>query len=490
MLYDLSIVWLRRDLRLEDNSALFRACRGSHRVAVMFNFDTSILCKLKSKSDQRVTFIYDTIVELDQQLRKFGSGLIVTTGDPVVEVPRIAKKLKANAVYFNEDYEPSAKARDTKVRSRLELAGVKCLEFKDHVIFAHTEICKPDGSPYKMYTPYKNSWLKRLGTLQFEAQTFENEKLVSWVEITNRVSKTVSSKTSPIPPMPTLENLGFERSKNFHVTKPGRKAASLNLKRWAEHLGTYHTTRDFPEVDHGTSGLSVHLRFGTISIRECVRLATRKPSLGSQVWLSELIWRDFYQMILDQFPHVAHGSFKKQYDKIKWLGSGKNFKLWSEGRTGFPIVDAGMRQLNQTGWMHNRLRMVTASFLVKDLLVDWRKGERYFSERLLDFDLAANNGGWQWCASTGCDSQPYFRIFNPVLQSQRFDPECKFIKRWLPELRSLSAKEIHLLPLQIPKPTIAGFRLGRNYPKPIVSHSVQKLLAVKMYDGSPRVFLD
>lgn len=470
MTHDISIVWLRRDLRLEDNSALHRACAESKSVTVMFNFDSEILSRLESVSDQRVTFIFDSIVELDQQLRKLGSGLIVTLGDPVVEVPKLAKKINAKAVFFNEDYEPYAKGRDSKVRATLELASVKCFESKDHVIFARNEIIKSDGTPYKMFTPYKNSWLRTLKPVHCKAQTFDKRKVAQL----NNISAT--------PRMPTLKEFGFERSQISQTAKPGRAAAIESLKNWSENLSTYNSTRDYPGADHGTSGLSVYLRFGTLSIRECVRLAMAQPSLGTQVWLSELIWRDFYQMILDQFPYVAEGAFKKKYDEIKWLGPHAYFRAWCEGRTGFPLVDAGIRQLNRTGWMHNRLRMVTASFLVKDLLVDWRKGERYFSEKLLDFDLAANNGGWQWCASTGCDSQPYFRIFNPVLQSQKYDPECVFIKKWLPELESLTAKEIHVLPIKVPSRQIPGFKISKDYPKPIVLHSTQKLLALKMYD--------
>lgn len=471
MNHHLSVVWLRRDLRLEDNAALSKACAESNRIVVMFVFDSKILSQLKSKSDHRVTFIYDSLIELDEQLRKLGSYLIVKTGDPTVEVPKLVKTLKAKALYYNEDYEPYAKLRDKKVCETLAREGISASACKDHVLFSGAEINKPEGSPYKMFTPYKNSWLKKLTPADYAIKKSDQKKFASRKEILS------------VPP-PTLKDLGFGRSEiSLKPFLPGRKSALKNLKNWSDNLHSYHTARDFPSLDNGTSGLSVHLRFGTVSIRECVRLAMDKPTAGSRVWLSELIWRDFYQMILDRIPHVVNGSFKKEYDKIKWLGSDSNFKAWCLGQTGFPIVDAGMRQLNKTGWMHNRLRMITASFLVKDLLVDWRKGEAYFAEKLLDFDLAANNGGWQWCASTGCDAQPYFRIFNPVLQSKKFDSECEFIKKWVPELKSLSIQEIHLLSLEEPSLT-SIFKIGKDYPRPIVSHSQQKLRTLKMYRGA------
>lgn len=469
MNHDLSVVWLRRDLRLEDNAALSKACAESKRVFVIFVFDSIILGKLKSKSDQRVTFIYDSILELDEQLKKLGSNLIVLKGDPTIEVPKLVKTLKARAIYFNEDYEPYAKLRDKKVCESLAVEGISAYVCKDHVLFSGAEINKQDGSPYKMFTPYKNAWLKQLTPAAYSVKKIDLKKLQSQKEIL---------KAS----IPTLKDLGFVRTEiSQKQFMPGRKSAIKNLKVWLDNMLSYHTARDFPSRAEGTSGLSVHLRFGTLSIRECVRFAMDKPTAGSRVWLSELIWREFYQMILDRFPHVVKGSFKKEYDNINWMGRDAHFKAWCQGQTGFPIVDAGMRQLNQTGWMHNRLRMITASFLVKDLLVDWRRGESYFAEKLLDFDLASNNGGWQWCASTGCDAQPYFRIFNPVLQSKKFDSECDFIKKWVPELRPLAPKEIHGLSLEQTNQDNSEFKYGKSYPKPIVSHAQQKMLALKMY---------
>ncbi|MBK9040073.1 MAG: deoxyribodipyrimidine photo-lyase [Bdellovibrionales bacterium] len=471
MNHDLSIVWLRRDLRLEDHEALTRACSESNRIVVVFVFDTHILGKLKSKSDPRVSFIYESIREIDNQLKKLGSRLIVRTGDPVIEIPKIAKKMKANAVFFNEDYEPYAKRRDNAVLRSLKRENIKGLSFKDHVIFSGPELNKSDGSPYKMYTPYKNAWLKKLTSKDYLPKKRDKGAYLA------------SGSISSVLDFPSLEDLGFENSSILvRSQRAGRRNGLGCLKKWAAGLPEYHKTRDFPGLSRGTSGLSMHLRFGTISIRECVRLCFKSPNRGTSIWLSELIWRDFYQMILDRYPYVVQGSFKKDCDGIAWEGSQANFEAWCQGRTGFPIVDAGMRQLNQTGWMHNRLRMIAASFLVKDLLVDWRKGEAYFAEKLLDFDLAANNGGWQWCASTGCDAQPYFRIFNPVLQSKKIDPECKYIKRWVPELKSLSSSEIHLLSLEAPQKAIKSIKIGRDYPEPIVFHSQQKMHFLRMYN--------
>lgn len=469
--HDLSIVWLRRDLRLEDNESLSRACAESNQIAVVFVFDSLILGMLKSKSDARVSFIYDSVVEIDNQLAKLGSRLFVLNGDPVIEIPKIAKAMKASAVFFNEDYEPYAKRRDNAVLRSLNGENIKGLSFKDHVIFSGAELNKSDGSPYRMYTPYRKAWLKKLTPSDYIPKKVDKRKFLA------------SASILSVPKFPTLEELGFESSSILvRSHKPGRKNGLGCLKKWAADLPEYHKTRDFPGLSCGTSGLSVHLRFGTISIRESVRLCFESPNRGTSIWLSELIWRDFYQMILDRFPYVVQGAFKKDYDRIAWEGSRANFRAWCQGRTGFPIVDAGMRQLNQTGWMHNRLRMITASFLVKDLLVDWRKGEAYFAEKLLDFDLAANNGGWQWCASTGCDAQPYFRIFNPVLQSKKFDPECNYIKRWVPELKSLSASEIHLLSLEAPKKGNNSFKIGRDYPEPIIFHSQQKMHFLRMFN--------
>ena len=357
---------------------------------------------------------------------------------------------------------PTQKKRDKKVCLNLDKLNISTHSYKDHVIFSGNEIKKSDNNPYQVFTPYKKAWNKRvrpsdLGKFQVGNNFLEKR-------IVNPRSKKLS-----------LKQIGFEDVDfKLEFQKPGRKGGVRSLKSFLNQINKYNEHRDFPYIDGGTSGLSVHLRFGTLSIRECVILSLKSKSPGAKVWLSELIWREFYQMILDQYPHVAKGSFKKKYDKIKWHNNLKFFKAWCEGKTGFPIIDAGMRQLNVTGWMHNRVRMITASFLVKDLLVDWRKGEEYFAQKLLDFDLASNNGGWQWCASTGCDAQPYFRIFNPSLQSKRFDPNAEYIKKWVPELVHCKTKDIH-------EPENSELHKKAKYPKVIIAHSEQKLKAMQLF---------
>ncbi|MCB0362284.1 MAG: deoxyribodipyrimidine photo-lyase [Bdellovibrionales bacterium] len=409
--YDLSLVWLRRDLRLVDNRALAEAGNRAKTVAVVFVFDTQILNQLKSKQDQRLSFIFESLLELDAILRSKGSQLIVRHGDPVFEIPRLTFDLKAQALFYNEDYEPYAQQRDKRIESELS-AHTQVFSFKDQVIFSGHEILKSDGKPYQVFTPYMKAWLKELTKNKTSLQAFEPSEF----EYVARKSLEAHSISL------ALDRIGFEKVEPvYEFQKPGRKSGLKCLDTFGRNLIHYSERRDFPVLELGTSGLSVHLRFGTLSVRECVRLCYGVKKKGPQIWLSELIWREFYHMILDQFPYVAEGCFKKQYDNIEWVNDPSHFKAWCEGKTGFPIVDSAMRELNRTGWMHNRLRMVVASFLVKDLLVDWRMGESYFADKLLDFDLAANNGGWQWCASTGCDSQPYFRIFNPSLQSQKFD---------------------------------------------------------------------
>lgn len=459
---NLAIVWLRRDLRLQDNTALAEASRSSNNIAVVFVFDKQILNEIKTPTDPRISFIFETITELNSELEKKGSQLIVQYGDPTRVIPSLVKKLGANSLYFNEDYELYAKKRDKEIDSILTKSGVTVQSFKDHVIFSGHDILKPNGQPYQMFTPYKKAWLKKL-----RARDIENKKSTYKFldkKFASKYSKNIS-----------LDDLGFKHVHQYYsFQQPGRKAGKKSLSNFSKGLKRYHENRDFPYLNSGTSGLSVHLRFGTISVRECVRLSKTSKSEGSQTWLSELIWRDFYSMILDQYPYVEKECFKRQYNSIKWSRSSKLFHAWCEGMTGFPIIDAGMRQLNQTGWMHNRVRMITASFLTKDLLLNWKKGEAYFAEKLLDFDLASNNGGWQWCASTGCDAQPYFRIFNPSLQSKRFDPEGIYIRTWVPELKDCTSKDIH-------DPENSELNKKAHYPKPIITHSEQKQKILEIY---------
>ena len=429
MKYERSICWLRRDLRLKDHVALSETCHLSKEVVVVFVFDTTILDKLKDNRDRRVTFIHQSLEELEQKIRKKGSTLVVLQGDPIKEIPEFADRIKAQAVFINRDYEPAAKKRDKTVQTACRSRGITFHDFKDQVIFEGGELLTKSGTPFKVFTPFKKKWLKTLNPSLYHNHSPKLERLMP----EHKLKKYQRDRS--------LGKLGFESADLRPAT--GETGAQKQLKQFLPHLATYDKTRDYPALSNGTSGLSVHLRFGTLSIRSLVRLALDTPGSGAQTWLSELIWRDFYQMILDCFPHVVKGCFKKEYDHIQWPGNNTLFKTWCAGQTGFPLIDAAMRLFEQTGWMHNRLRMIVASFLTKDFLVDWRKGERWFADKLLDFDLAANNGGWQWCASTGCDAQPYFRIFNPVTQSKKFDPEGSFIRKHLPELSEFSNKYIH-----------------------------------------------
>lgn len=468
MKYGKSVCWIRRDLRLNDNAALSAATALSKEMVLVFVFDINILEKLKNKNDRRISYIHQTLLELDQKLRKKGSALVVLQGDPKNEIPGFAKRIKADAIFVNRDYEPFAKKRDKAVKTACKNLGIAFNDYKDQVIFESDELLTQSGNPYKVFTPYKNKWLMELnGSLYHNHKTNLN-RLIPEKQLGGELLDW------------SLEKLGFESASLW--LKAGQNAAENQLKRFLPDLLDYDKNRDYPSISNGTSRLSVHLRFGTLSIRSLVRVAIAGPSSGAKTWLSELIWRDFYQMILDQFPHVVKGCFKKEYDYIQWPGTQRHFSLWCKGMTGYPIIDAAMRCFNKTGWMHNRLRMIVASFLTKDLLVDWRKGESWFARNLLDFDLAANNGGWQWCASTGCDAQPYFRIFNPITQSKKFDPTGSFIRQYVPELKNFSNKQIHwphVSNKEIQKK--AGCILGENYPKPIVIHSEQRDMALDLF---------
>jgi len=464
--YQKSLFWMRRDLRFYDNTALFHACKNSHYILAVFVFDTYILNSLKNKKDARVNFIFQSLKHLDQKLKSQGSRLFILHGKPEITIPDLCKKLNISAVFANEDYESYAKKRDSLVKKTLTFLSIDFHLFKDHVIFSENEVEKKDGKPYCKFTPYKKVWLKKLKNQPLKI--YKTHLKNKWLSF-NYFKK----EWKPL----TLKNIGFLSINSSIKTK--ERSGRYTLKKFSKTINQYHNTRDYP-YKNGTSHLSIHLRFGTISIRECVQLALKNPSQGSEVWLSELIWRDFYQMILNRFPHVEKKAFLEKYQKIKWPNSSLFFKAWCMGQTGYPLVDAAMRELNQTGWMHNRLRMITASFLVKDLLVDWRKGEAWFAEKLMDFDKAANNGGWQWCASTGCDAQPYFRIFNPIRQSKIFDPQGQYIKKWVPELQKLNKTAIHF-PKEAYKELPKNFKLGRDYTYPIVDHQLQKKKVMKLY---------
>lgn len=381
MKYKRSICWIRRDLRIKDHVALSEACRLSQEVVLVFVFDTTILDKLKDKRDRRVTFIHQSLQDLDHKLRKKDSALVVLHGDPIKEIPEFAGRIKAQAVFTNRDYEPAAKKRDKAVQTACCSRGITFRDFKDQVIFDKEELLTKPGTPFKVFTPYKKAWLEALNPAHYHNHSPKLNHLLP------------VSQLKPYHRDWSLNKLGFEPTDLWLAA--GESGATKRLKKFLPYLKDYDQTRNFPALPFGTSGLSVHLRFGTLSIRSLVRLALDTPGSGAQTWISELIWRDFYQMIVDRFPHVTKSCFKKKVDRIQWPGRHAQFKAWCDGQTGFPLIDAAMRLFKQTGWMHNRLRMILASFLTKDLLIDWRKGERWFADKLLDFDLAANNGGWQ-----------------------------------------------------------------------------------------------
>jgi deoxyribodipyrimidine photo-lyase len=404
MLPRVNICWLRRDLRLHDQAALYYALRKGLPVVVIFIFDRHILDTLDNPYDRRLTFIHAQLEKINQQLIRLGSTLITFHDTPLAAFQKLIQQFDVQEVYTNRDYEPYARQRDQKVAAFLQEKGIAFHDYKDQVIFDRDEILKPDDSPYTVYTPYMKQWKQKLNA--FYTRSYPVEKYAGHFF------------QMPALSLPSLESIGFRPVyMSFPPAEPDE-----------EIIRHYHVWRDYPAKE-GTTKMSVHLRFGTVSIRELVR----KARALNETYLNELIWREFYQMILWHFPHVVHQSFKPEYDRMEWLNDEQAFQRWCEGRTGCPIVDAGMRQLNTTGYMHNRLRMITASYLTKDLLIDWRWGEAYFAKQLLDYDLASNNGGWQWAAGCGCDAAPYFRIFNPDLQARRFDPDQAFIKKWVPE---------------------------------------------------------
>jgi deoxyribodipyrimidine photo-lyase len=483
--YPAGLMWFRRDLRTSDNAALFHALKSCQRVHCVFVFDNAILEPLPRR-DRRIEFIRESLVELDACLRELagdeGAGLITTHAAALHEVPRLARLLQVQAVFASHDYEPQAIARDAAVRGALAAAGIGLHTCKDQAIFEREELLTQTGKPYAVFTPYKKAWLAKADDFYFKPYA-----------VASHAAALAARPTEFRSPVPTLAQLGFEPT-NLGELKlpPGASGAQALLTEFLARIDQYGATRDFPAVK-GPSYLGVHLRFGTASIRELAgqaRQRTLQGDPGAAVWLSELIWRDFYFQVLANFPHVVDDqgrshSFRREYDAIKWE-HGKHadalFAAWCEGRTGYPLVDAAMAQINQTGYMHNRLRMVVASFLTKDLGLDWRRGERYFAEHLNDFELASNNGGWQWASSSGCDAQPWFRIFNPVTQSRRFDPEGRFILKYLPQLKGLPPAALHApwttSPVEL---EAAGVTLGQTYPEPVVMHDEARQRTLERY---------
>lgn len=474
------LMWFRRDLRVSDNAALHAALSNCQQVHCVFILDRAILNDLP-KADRRVEFIVDSLVQLDEALRELGGrvgcGLIVRYAYAVDEVVALAQQLNVQCVYAGRDYEPEAIKRDAVVKTALAQLGIDFETRKDHVIFEKREILTQSGTAYGVFTPYKNNWLARLHADDLRDHAVH--------KLTQHLAERPPAWHQAVP---TLADIGFEKSNLSTLKIPtGLQGGQALFETFFERMDNYHATRDFPAIK-GPSYLGVHLRFGTVSVRQLVAIAWQRQlagSAGAAVWLSELVWRDFYFSILANFPHITERAFKPAYDNIQWAQgpqAEKLFQAWCDGQTGYPLVDAAMAQINQTGYMHNRLRMVSGSFLVKDLGVDWRWGERYFAQHLNDFDLAANNGGWQWVASSGCDAQPYFRIFNPVSQSVKFDPEGKFIRRYLPQLAKLSNKAIHAPWTTKPDELkAAGIALGGNYPFPVVAHDEARNQTLQRY---------
>lgn len=447
-----AICWIRRDLRLTDHRALFQATQAAEGVAVVFIFDPAILDPL-DRDDSRVNFIHQSLVEIDQTLSALGSRLVVRHGNPVELIPQLARELQAEAVFTAHDLEPPALERDRKVRVKLTEQGTEFRTCKDHLVRQKSEVLSQTGTPFKVYTPYSKAWKAALNP----------EKDLA--EYTPDLSKLLPAAVlQPWLGPWAIEDIGFKFKEPW--LKAGETAAQERLATFLPKMDAYGDQRDFPAVA-GTSYLSVDLRFGTISNRELFRQALSRESKGAEKWLNELIWREFYADVLANNPQVVETSFNPVYENLEWPGSDEHFEIWKAGQTGYPIVDAAMRCFAETGWMHNRLRMIVASFLTKDLLVDYKKGEAYFASKLLDFELASNNGGWQWAASVGVDAQPYFRIFNPYLQSVKFDPDGEFIRQWIPELRDLEGEPLHR-------------GESPRYAKPIVDHFVQKDLAIRL----------
>jgi deoxyribodipyrimidine photo-lyase len=438
-----TIFWFRRDLRLEDNAGLYEALKGPYPVLPLFIFDRAILDDLQDRTDARVSFIHQTISTLQAKLGELGSAMIVRYGQPEAMWREVLDNYPVGAVYTNHDHEPYALQRDTTIGALLAARNIPFRTFKDHVIFEKDEVLKDDGKPYTVFTPYSRKWMAKLASRMQPATDVEGRTESSYYLSSYPTEQYFDhfAKVGPMP-TPTLADMDFQPTT---LTFPDKTVARSLVRNYAD-------TRNIPGIK-GTTRLGIHFRFGTISIREKARHA----QVLSQTYLNELIWRDFYSQILAHFPHVAHSAFRPVYERIPWRNAPEDFERWKQGKTGYPIVDAGMRELNTTGYMHNRVRMIVASFFTKHLLLDWRLGEAYFAEKLLDFDLASNSGGWQWAAGCGTDAAPYFRIFNPTEQAKKFDPENKYIRQFIPEFGT---------PL---------------YPKPMVEHTFARNRCLETY---------
>ncbi len=463
-----AVHWFRNDLRLRDNTALIAGAEASDELIALFVLDRRILAS-PATGAPRVRFLLDSLRDLAGELEALGQRLVVRSGDPAEVVPRVLEESRAELLSFNRDRTPYALRRDRRLVTLARRRGVRVYECKDRVVFESSEVLSQEGAPFSVYTPYRRTWRCRV------------EELGARSRPAPRLPGCAATLRSE--PIPTLEALGFE-SDGVELPTGGSAAARRRLSAFLEHqVADYHRQRDYPALD-GTSRLSPYLRFGALSVRECLEEAREaaasdpRRERGVAKWLEEFVWREFYAAILEAHPRVAREPFRSELRGMKWDFDEAGFRAWCEGRTGYPFVDAGMRQLVRSGWMHNRPRMVAASFLTKDLLVDWRRGERFFFQRLVDGDPASNNGGWQWSASTGTDAAPYFRIFNPVSQGRRYDPDGEYVRRWVPELAHLGPSEIHE-PWLLDEPP-------SDYPAPIVDHAERKLVALERYQAAIR----
>ena len=439
---NINIFWFRRDLRLQDNAGLYHALKSDHPVLPIFIFDKKILDYLEDPDDARVTFLHDTLTELKAELETLGSTLLVFYGNPLDAWEKITTEYSIKKVFTNHDYEPYPLQRDKEIKEFLNAQNIDFQTFKDHVIFEYNEVTKDDGKPYTVFTPYSRKWKAKLDS---QLNDYNGQKISFYLKPypTEKYFQNFYKVITPLS-IPTLESMNFKRSSISIPSKTVARSVVMN----------YDKTRNFPALAQGTSRLGIHYRFGTISIRA---KALAAMSLN-ETYLNELIWRDFYSQILQHFPHIAEGkAFRPQYDRIAWRDDEVAFQKWCDGKTGYPIVDAGMRELNATGYMHNRVRMIVSSFLTKHLLLDWRLGEAYFAKQLLDYDFASNNGGWQWASGSGTDAAPYFRIFNPTEQQKKFDADFKYIRRWVPEYGT------------------------PQYPQPIVDHKEARERCLRVY---------